>query len=87
MLPAVALVALVGLARALAAPSSLPPRETNIEATDRLVFEATIAEFAAARAAKMPATLDWESDGCSSSPDEPLDFGCTLSLPSHVDTC
>jgi hypothetical protein len=61
---------------AVAARSVYAPRETDVEATDRLVFQSTITEFTRARAARTPVTLDWVSDGCSRSPDEPLDFNC-----------
>jgi hypothetical protein len=66
------------VALTVAVPIALPPLETDIEATDRLVFNSTMAEFIQARAAKTPATLDWTSDGCSSADDDPFDFQCTI---------
>jgi len=67
------LVALTGL---LSLTSALvtPRQETAIAATDRLLFSTTIAAFETARNAKNPASLDWTSDGCSSSPDNPFGF-------------
>ena len=65
---------------ALAAPATLATRETDIEATDRLLFDRSMSEFQAARSAQIPASLDWSSNGCTSSPDNPLGFDCTLSL-------
>ncbi|PGG95693.1 hypothetical protein GX51_08159 [Blastomyces parvus] len=52
--------------------SSLTNRaETPQQATDRLLFSSTMAQFTAAREAKDPSSLNWESDGCSKSPDKP----------------
>ncbi|OAX83076.1 hypothetical protein ACJ72_02564 [Emergomyces africanus] len=45
--------------------------ETRQQATDRLLFSSTIAQFTAARKAKDPPSLNWNSDGCSKSPDKP----------------
>jgi hypothetical protein len=64
---------------ALAVPVAQPPRvETDVEATDRLIFNSTMAEFFQARAAKTPVNLDWTSDGCSSADDDPFRFKCTI---------
>jgi hypothetical protein len=63
----------------LAVPLSLSGRQSpELEAeTDRLLFSVSIEEFLAARDAQDPAGLDWSSDGCSSSPDDP--FGVSAS--------
>ncbi|OJD28337.1 hypothetical protein ACJ73_00262 [Blastomyces percursus] len=45
--------------------------ETPQQATDRLLFSSTMAQFTAAGNAKDPSSLIWESDGCSKSPDKP----------------
>lgn len=66
-----ALCAILPLGLALPAPSQLSTRETDEEATDRLLFDSTIDEFQTARDATDPSSLDWTSDGCSSSPDNP----------------
>lgn len=73
----------LGLANPLA-PSShdaslsipLNTRQTptlNAE-TDRLLFVAPISSFLASRSAHRPQGLDWTSDGCSSSPNNPFGF-------------
>ncbi|KAJ4360684.1 uncharacterized protein N0V89_001251 [Didymosphaeria variabile] len=67
-----------------AAPTqSLEVRETAVEATDRLVFKTTLAAFITARNAQNPSTLDWSSDGCSSSPDNPFGFDFLNSCYRH----
>jgi hypothetical protein len=66
----VALTGLLSLTSALVAPRA----ETAIAATDHLLFSTTISAFEAARNAKNPPSLDWASDGCSSSPDNPFGF-------------
>ena len=67
------LCAVLPLALSAPTPAShlLSARETDEEATDRLLFDTSIADFQTARDAQDPATLDWSSDGCSSSPDQP----------------
>ncbi|PVH96215.1 hypothetical protein DM02DRAFT_599567 [Periconia macrospinosa] len=75
------LLSITGLA--LAAPAILAPRETNIEATDRLLFSTTMSGFQSARNAQNPPSLDWSSDGCSSSPDNPLGFDFIQSCQRH----
>ena len=66
-----ALCAALPLSLALPTTSELSARETSEEATDQLLFEATISEFIEAREAEDPSDLDWSSDGCSNSPDNP----------------
>ena len=51
--------------------------------TDRLLFTATMAEFQAARSAKSPSELDWDSNGCTASPDEPLGYDFQPSCQRH----
>jgi hypothetical protein len=66
--------------------SPLVPRQSALQTTtDTYVFTYTISQFIAARNAHTgPAELDWTSDGCSSSPDNPFGFDCTsLSLRPH----
>jgi len=67
------LITLVGLV-SLAAASVLPRQETPQAATDRLLFRTSLADFVKARNANNPSSLDWSSDGCSSSPDNPFGF-------------
>lgn len=69
---------------AVAAPAeTLEVRETTVQATDRLVFSSTISQFITARNARNPSTVDWSSDGCSSSPDNPLGFNFENSCYRH----
>ena len=44
------------------------------DVTDQYLFELTLAQFLEKRAAEDPATLDWTSDNCSYSPDNPVGF-------------
>lgn len=59
---------------ALAAPASVAPRETLEAVTDRYLFSIPLPSFLQFRANKDPESLDWSSDGCSSSPDNPFGF-------------
>ncbi|KAH7151669.1 phospholipase A2 [Dactylonectria estremocensis] len=54
--------------------TGLMERQTAQEVTDELLFSITLPAFTARRNAKNPSTLDWTSDGCTSSPDNPLGF-------------
>ena len=78
-------ITLLGLASlGLAAPAELQTRETLVAATDRLVFSSSLSTFISARNARNPSGLDWSSDGCSSSPDNPLGFNFVTSCYRHV---
>ncbi|OAA49582.1 p15-like protein [Metarhizium rileyi] len=69
------LLPLVGLALAAPASDAAGVRQPAIHAvTDHLLFAVTLARFEARRDAKDPASLDWASDGCTSSPDNPFGF-------------
>jgi len=69
-LPAV-LLGLAGSAVAL----PLEGRQTSLVAvTDNYLFSLTLPQFTSKRNARDPATLDWSTDGCTSSPDNPLGF-------------
>ena len=52
----------------------LPKRESASTETDELLFSISLPSFVSRRDARDPPTLDWSSDGCSSSPDNPLGF-------------
>lgn len=54
--------------------ASISTRQDAEAITDQLLFKDTLPEFITRRNAKDPATLDWTSDGCSSSPDNPFGF-------------
>jgi hypothetical protein len=59
--------------------AAIKPRQSALQpTTDTYVFTYTISQFIAARNAHTgPAGLDWTSDGCSDSPDNPFGFNCT----------
>jgi len=63
--------------------SLLTKRETDREATDRLLFQTDIDTFLNDRAAQNPNTLDWSSDGCTDSPDNPGGFDFLPSCQRH----
>ncbi|KAF2751492.1 hypothetical protein M011DRAFT_464219 [Sporormia fimetaria CBS 119925] len=69
---------------ALSAPATLETRETAIEATNRLMYSVTISQFIAARNARNPSFVNWESNGCSYSPDNPFGFNFVNSCHRHV---
>ncbi|KAH6887526.1 prokaryotic phospholipase A2-domain-containing protein [Thelonectria olida] len=56
------------------AETALVDRATIQEVTDELLFTLTLPQFTTRRNAKNPSTLDWASDGCTSSPDNPFGF-------------
>lgn len=60
----------------LALPSSpLAKRQGSITAiTDQLLFDISLPDFITHRNAKNPPNLDWSSDGCTDSPDNPFGF-------------
>ncbi|KAI1846912.1 hypothetical protein JX266_007133 [Neoarthrinium moseri] len=58
----------------LAAPTNPAKRQDINTITDQILFDITLPEFTTRRNAKNPSSLDWESDGCTSSPDNPLGF-------------
>ncbi|KEF61054.1 uncharacterized protein A1O9_02619, partial [Exophiala aquamarina CBS 119918] len=51
--------------------------------TDRLLFSTPISEFLIARDSRTPSELDWASNGCSFSPEEPLGFDFEPSCQRH----
>ncbi|KAK4194536.1 prokaryotic phospholipase A2-domain-containing protein [Triangularia verruculosa] len=69
------LLALAGSAIALPASTGvLEQRQSAAATTDELLFSITLPAFTARRNARNPANLDWSSDGCTSSPDNPFGF-------------
>lgn len=61
-------------ASVLAAPAA-SKRQDDVEAiTDEILFDITLPEFTTRRNAQDPSYLDWTSDGCTDSPDNPLGF-------------
>lgn len=59
---------------ALPGAQSLTSRQDLTAVTDQYLFSISLPDFSAKRAAQDPATLIWTSDGCTSSPDNPLGF-------------
>ncbi|KAK4095879.1 secretory phospholipase A2 [Parathielavia hyrcaniae] len=57
-----------------AAPSSLVQRQTANQLTDQYLYSITLPTFTSRRNARNPPSLIWDSDGCSSSPDNPFGF-------------
>jgi len=53
---------------------ALSKRQSINTVTDELLFSITLPAFTARRNARDPSTLDWTSDGCTSSPDNPFGF-------------
>lgn len=49
-------------------------KRSDEDIVDQYVFDLTLAQFLAKRAAEDPATLDWSSDNCSFSPDNPAGY-------------
>jgi len=46
----------------------------QVSTTDLYMWSYTLAQFTAKRVIKSPSTLDWSSDSCSWSPNNPLGF-------------
>jgi hypothetical protein len=64
-------------ALSLSSPTLSSRQTTLAQITDSYVFSVSLGQFIANRNARTgPATLDWSSDGCSSSPDNPFGFNC-----------
>lgn len=59
---------------ALALPALLPRAETAVAITDQILFSISLPAFTSRRNSKSPPSLDWTSDDCTSSPDNPLGF-------------
>ena len=53
------------------------------EITDQYLFSLTLPQFTAKRNARDPSTLIWDSDGCTSSPDNPFGFPFTPACHRH----
>lgn len=74
------LFASLAVFQAAALALSVQPRDDAETITDEYLFDITLDEFIVYRDAENPDTLDWTSDGCTDSPDNPLgfDFVCEL---------
>ncbi|KAK0654732.1 phospholipase A2 [Cercophora newfieldiana] len=58
----------------LAAPLVESRQASLVTVTDQYLFTLTLPAFSAKRNARDPASLDWTTDGCTTSPDNPLGF-------------
>lgn len=80
---AVALLPATALARFVS-------KRSDVTTTDTYLFDITLAQFIVYRDALNPATLDWDSDGCTDSPDNPLGFNFVSSnvpgSPMHIES-
>lgn len=56
------------------AETSVDKRQSANTVTDQLLFSVTLPTFTARRNARDPATLNWTSDGCTTSPDNPFGY-------------
>lgn len=54
--------------------TDLTPRQNDVSVVDNLMFGITLPQFGVRHAAQDPSHLIWETDGCTSSPDNPLGF-------------
>ncbi|RDL32442.1 Uncharacterized protein BP5553_08898 [Venustampulla echinocandica] len=69
-------VALIPVAMALPTLDTIKnyARQSLNTITDNYLFSISLAAFTANRNALNPSTLDWSSDGCTASPDNPFGF-------------
>ncbi|KAM7215476.1 Prokaryotic phospholipase A2 domain containing protein [Rhypophila decipiens] len=56
------------------AGAAITKRQSITTITDQLLYSITLPAFETRRNARNPSNLDWSSDGCSSSPDNPFGF-------------
>jgi hypothetical protein len=70
----ISLLALHALPAAVLAAPAADKRQDVEAVTDEILFDITLPEFTTRRNAEDPSYLDWTSDGCTDSPDNPLGF-------------
>ena len=63
--------------------SEISARDTIEQITDILLFANSISQFEAVRNTQNPSNLDWSSDNCSYSPDNPFGFNFVPSCHRH----
>ena len=69
------LLALASAAVAVPTADATSVRRQNPDSiVDQLTFGISLPQFTARRNKRDPSTLDWSSDGCTSSPDNPFGF-------------
>lgn len=79
------LAAAVALASAVTAlPAEVVERQSNVAVTDQLSFSLTLPQFTTRRNNRDPPTLNWTTDGCTSSPDNPFGFPFVVCPPAVV---
>lgn len=84
MKPATLMVLLASTALAILAENVPLVERQSLEAiTDQYLFVLTLAQFTAKRNARDPATLDWASNDCTLSPDNPLGFPFAPACQRH----
>ncbi len=68
------LALLPGAIAAPAADATLVKRQSIQQITDQLLFGMSLPSFISRRNNRDPPSLDWSSDGCTDSPDNPFGF-------------
>ncbi|KAK5075770.1 hypothetical protein LTR70_009764 [Exophiala xenobiotica] len=64
--------------------TSVTSRQDDLkDLTDELLYDASMMDFQARRWAKLPPELNWESNGCTDSPDELLEWDFLMSCERH----
>ena len=62
---------------------SIAPRNAKEQATDRLLFQTSLADFLSAKGQKTPGGLDWFDNGCTKVPDKPTGFNFLDACKRH----
>ncbi|KUI71971.1 hypothetical protein VM1G_07753 [Cytospora mali] len=62
---------------------SVYPRDNIESITDEYLFKIDVPQFIAYRAAKEPSTVNWSSDGCTLSVDNPMGFNFEPACNRH----
>ena len=75
--------AVLGLPTSGETVESVATRQTLNAITDQYLYSITLPAFTARRNARDPATLDWDSNACSYSPDNPFGFPFTPACNRH----
>lgn len=76
-------LALMAPVLGVAASDMLEIRDAITDTTDHLLFDISLPEFIVHRNANDPSNLDFTSDGCTKSPDNPFGFPFTPACNRH----
>ncbi|VUC20460.1 unnamed protein product [Clonostachys rosea] len=76
-------LSVISVVAAAALAPVIEARQSIETITDEILFSITLPAFTARRNALDPNTVDWTSDGCTSSPDNPLGFPFTPACNRH----